>query len=186
MSDFTAPGVAASNRLEDAVDEYRDAIAQDPDLAGLGDEEVSSDLDDLRAELNADVSPTTSIPVLGRPGYAVRFRTDFTGRDLDLLRKRAKDRKMSDGIDGVKFASLLLAFTAQGITRAGAELSEQLGTTAPVTFTTREFQELMGTTTADTTVRKFYGLEGHVDAAARRLMTEAGWGDEVDAMDPTE
>ena len=173
-SEFTAPGTPT-------VDDV------DPDLAGIGDDEQeASDLDALRAELNAEVAPTTTIPVAGRPGYAVRFRTNFTGRDLDSLRKKAKDKRMVDGIDGVRFASLLLAFSCQGITRNGRELAEDLDLNAPATFTTRELQELLGTTTADATVRKLYGLEGHVDAAARRLMTEAGWGDEVDALDPTE
>lgn len=157
----------------------------DPDLA-LDDDTASSDLDDLKAELTAVVAPTTTIPVLGRPAYAVRFRTDFTGKDLDGLRKKAKDKRMTDGVDGVRFASLLLALTCQGITRNGRELSEDLGTSAPVTFTTPELQELLGTANADTTVRALYGLEGHVDSAARRLMVEAGWGDEVDALDPTQ
>ena len=158
----------------------------DPDLALDGDDEAGSDLDDLRAELTAAITPTTTIPVPGRPRYAVRFRTDFTGKDLDGLRKKAKDKRMSGGVDGVRFASLLLALTCQGITRDGVELSEQLGVSGPVTFTTRELQELLGTPNADSTVRALYGLEGHVDSAARRLMVEAGWGDEVDAMDPTE
>lgn len=176
-SEFTAPGTPTAADLERV----------DPDLEGLGtDEEPRSDLDDLRAELNAAVTPTTVIPVPGRPAYAVRFRTDFTGQDLDSLRKRAKSKRMSDGIDGVKFAALLLAFTCQGITRNGRELAEELELDKPVTFVTRELQELIGTASADATVRKFYGLEGHVDSAARRLMVEAGWGDEVDALDPTE
>ena len=172
-SEFTAPGTPRET---------------DPDLDALerDDEDVRSDLDDLRAELNATVAPTTTIPVTGRPGYAVRFRTDFTGKDLDKLRKQAKDKRMVDGIDGVRFASLLLAFTCQGITRHGRELAEDLELNKPVTFVTRELQELLGTVNADETVRKLYGLEGHVDATARRLMAEAGWGDEVDALDPTE
>lgn len=184
-SDFTAGRPDADELYDRTTAAGKLATTGDPDLDDL-DNEASTDLDDLAAELNADVAPTTTIAVTGRPGYAVRFRTDFTGKDLDSLRKRAKNKRMSDGIDGIKFAALLLAFTCQGITRAGRELAEDLDTKGPVTFTTRELQELIGTADADSTVRKFYGLEGHVDAAARRLMVEAGWGDEVDAMDPTE
>ena len=163
---------------------------RDPDLDTLDQGEDRSDLDDLTAELTATVAPTTTIPVLGRAGYAVRFRTDFTGRDLDALRKKARNKRFTDGVDGIRFAALLLAFACQGITRNGRELGEDLNVDGPVTFTTAELQQLIGTdrdpNPADATVRKFYGLEGHVDSAARRLMTEAGWGDEVDAMDPTE
>lgn len=178
MSEFTAPGVRDV-----------DPFAGDPDLSDVGAEEVS-DLDDLRseieAEVNESVSPVTVIPVLGRPRYTVRFRTDFTGQDIDSLRKRARNKRMSEGIDGVKFAALLLAFACKGILRDGEEMSGSLGVDQPVVFTTTEFQAILGTGNADETVRKFYGLEGHVDAAARRLMAEAGWGEEFDALDPTE
>lgn len=178
------PSDFATGQLDDSPRAMLDETYRDPDLDGLGDDVEPSDLSDLRAELNAEVAPTTVIRVDGRPKYAVQFRTDFTAKDLDSLRKRAKNKRMSDGIDGVKFAALLLAFTCQAIRRDGADLD--LGTDKAVTFTTREFQELIGTADADSTVRKFYGLEGHVDAAARRLMAEAGWGDEADLADPTE
>lgn len=157
----------------------------DPDLDDLDTGDVD-DLTDLRAELNADVSPTVTLDVTGRPGWQITYRVDFTGRDVDLLRKKAKDRKFADGVDGVRFAALLLGLTCQGIHRTGKDLPGALGVDGPVLFTTPALQDLLGTSNADTTVRKLYGLEGHVDAAARRLMAEAGWGDEADLADPTE
>lgn len=174
-SEFTAPGTPSLD----------DVIGSDPDLEGIGQDDPT-DLDAIAAELNAAVAPSTTIPVLGRPDYAVRFRTDFTGNDLDSLRKRSRNKRMTDGIDGIKFSALLLAFTCQGITRKGRGLEEDLGADRAITFVSTELKELLGNPgmSADDTVRKFYGLEGHVDATARRLMVEAGWGDEVDA-DPT-
>lgn len=163
-----------------------DAPLGDPDLDALDDSEEPSDLDDLRAELNAEVAPSTVLKVEGRPGYAVRCRINFTGKDIDGLRRQAKDKRFADGVDGVKFAALLLAVTCQGITRNGKPLEDSLGVDGPITFTSRELQELLGTPDANSTVRKLYGLEGHVDAAARRLMAEAGWGDEADLADPTD
>lgn len=157
----------------------------DPDLDGLealGSE--GNDLDDLRSELTSKVVETTTIPVTGRPGYAVRCRLDFTSRDLDNLRKRCKDKRFVDKIDGIKFAALLLALTTVAVVRHGKDL--ELDGTSPVTFTSPELQGLYGTPDAQSTVRAFYGLEGHVDAASRTLMGEAGWGDEVYAADPTE
>lgn len=179
--DFTAPGTP--------VDTIADRLTVDPDLDNLHlDQPEPSDLDDLRAELTAQVAPSTVIKVLGRPRYAVRFRTDFTGKDLDNLRKRAKDKRYKDGVDGIRFASLLLALTCEAILRDGKPLD--LDGTSPVTFTSRELQDLLGTAgnpnPADATVRALYGLEGHVNAAAEKLMTEAGWGDEADVADPTE
>lgn len=177
--DFTAPGYR-----DDTLDDAR--VRVDPDLDALGDDvEDTSDLDDLRAELTAQVAATVTLAVDGRPGYAVTYRTDFTARDVDSIRKRSKDRKFTDGVDGIKFAALLLAFACQGVHRGKGDLAAALGVDR-VTFTTRELQDLMGTADANSTVRRFYGLEGHVEAAARRLMVEAGWGDEADLADPTE
>lgn len=171
MPDFTAPGTPD-------LDEH-----VDPDLGDL-DRDEPSDLDNIADELTAQVTPTTDIKVTGRPGYAVRCRLDFTGRDLDSLRKRAKDKKFVDGIDGVKFGALLLALTCTAIIRNGVEL--ELDGVAPQTFTSKQLQELYGTTSAVDTARKFYALDGHLDAAARKLMDVAGWGDEADEADPTE
>lgn len=157
----------------------------DPDLDGLdaiGSE--PTDLDSIEAELTAKVAETTVINVLGRPGYAVRCRTDFTSRDLDNLRKRCKDKRFVDKIDGIKFAALLLAFTAVAIVRHGKDL--ELDGASPVTFTSPELQTLYRTPDAQATVRAFYGAEGHIDAASRKLLEEAGWGDEADTADPTE
>lgn len=177
--DFTAPA-ARDGRLDE------DLIG-DPDLDGLGDDvEEGSDLDDLRQELTAKVAETVTLAVEGRPGYSVTYRVDFTARDVESIRKRAKDRKFTDGIDGIKFAALLLAFACRGITRKAGDLGAALGVDGPVTFTTRELQGLIGTHDANSTVRAFYGLEGHVEGSAKRLLVEAGWGDEADLADPTE
>lgn len=158
-------------------------VTGDPDLDELTLGEDVNDYDSLDDELTAITDLTTVIEVPKRPGYGVRCRTDFTGLDIDLIRKKCRDKKFSDGVDGVKFASLTLASFAVAIIRNGEEFT--LDGEGPITFVSKPLQERMGTTTADATVRKFYGLEGHVDAAGRRLMNEAGYGDEVYAVDPT-
>jgi hypothetical protein len=184
--DFDAPGTPDLDETPGAPSLSRaDTADADPDLAVLGDVgQDDSDLASIEAELAAAVTPTTIIKVEGRPGWSVRYRTDFTGKDLDGLRKNAKDRRFADGVDGIKFAALLLALTCQGIRRHGQDL--ELDGASPVTFTSPELQSLLGTRDANSTVRKLYGLEGHVDAAARKLMAEAGWGDEADLADPTD
>lgn len=155
----------------------------DPDLAGLDELDEASDFDELRAELAAAVTATVTLPVDGRPGWAVRYRADFTGANVDAFRKRAKDRKFVDGVDGIKFAAILLASQAVAIVRRGKDVELE---GKPATFQSRDFMDLVGGSGAVDTVRKFYGLDGHVDAAARALMVEAGWGDEVSAADPTD
>lgn len=177
--DFTAPGL-----LDDSNRGHLDETYRDPDLDNLHlDDAQDNDLDDLRAELTAKVAESTTIEVLGRPGYAVRCRVDFTGKDLDLLNKRARDKRFAGGVDGIKFASLVLAFTCLAIVRQGKDL--ELEGTSPITFTSPELQRLLGTDSADATVRALFGLEGHIDAATKRLLDEAGWGDEAYAADPT-
>lgn len=157
----------------------------DPDLEAPGAlEETSTDEDDLRAELTADLIPTVTIPVPGRPRYSVTYRIDLiTGKYLDKLRKRAKDKSYTDGIDGVRFASIGLAELCTAINRDDAPL-ELDGTVA--TFTHRAFQDLIGAPSALPALHKLYGgREGNIDAAMRKLMDEAGWGDDAVSVDPT-
>lgn len=157
-----------------------DVLDSDPDLEPV---EHDSDLDQLRKELLAEVADTVTIDVPGRPGWQAVYTTAITGEQLDKWRKGARDRKRSDGIDGVKFAGILLANTNAGIIRKGTPV--QLDGEA-ATVRHPEFLELLGATGAVDAVRKLYGLDGHVDAAARAVMQAAGWGDELgDTADPT-
>lgn len=155
----------------------------DPDLAGLDLGAEDSDLDQLDEELGAIADTSTVLEVPLRPGYSIRCRTDFTGADLEKLRKAARDKRYADGLDGIKFAALLIAANTTAILRQGEPLA--LDGVSPVTFTTPELRARYGTANAADTVRAFFGREGHVDAAARRLTTEAGWGDDLYAVDPT-
>jgi hypothetical protein len=165
--------------------EFTDPAANlDPDLGDLELGTEDSDYDQLDDELTVIVEATTLIEVPKRPGYAIRCRTDYTGLDVELIRKKCRDKKFADGIDGVKFASLLLASTCVAVVRNGADL--ELDGESPITFVSKPLQTRMGTTTAADTVLKFYVREGHVDAAAGRLSREAGWGDEVYTADPTQ
>lgn len=154
----------------------------DPDLAPV-ELDSGSDLEDLRAELTAEVeSATEPLVVPARPRYSVVYSTDVEGRELDAYRKRAKDRKRVDGIDGVRFASLLLANKCLAIHRNGEPLVLD-GEVA--TFRHPELLELIGAAGAAEAVVKLYGRDGDVDAAARRVMTDAGWGDDAVDADPT-
>lgn len=178
MPDFTAGPPELDPERFDHLDRR-----PDPDLDVLA-QGGDSELDDLRAELTAALVDTTTIEVPGRPGYAVRCRLDFTGRDLDLLRKRARDKKFTDGIDGIRFACLTIASYCTSIVRNGEPLD--LGDGKAVNFTHPEFQGLYGTTDAVSTVRALFVREGHIDAAVKRLLEEAGWGDEAYTVDPTQ
>lgn len=152
----------------------------------------SSDLDDLRAELvdqpaaqeAADGDDFVTVPVTTRPGWAIVCRLDFTGRDLDRWRKAARDKRFEDKLDGIKFAALLLGATTVTLLRDGKPV-QQDGEPIDLPFQHRAIMGLYGARTVDDTVRAFFRREGVLDAAARRVTTEAGWGDEVYATDPT-
>lgn len=153
-----------------------DIPAGHPSAVELEAEDLS-DLDTLRADLAADVKlPDVTIPVETRPGYAVRYRLDVSQQQLDAWRKLAKDRKRDGGIASERFSALILANTCTAIVRAGKVVTED---GEPITFRSREFLELTGSARAADGVGKFYGLDAHVDAAARRVLVDAGWGDEA-------
>ncbi|MEG1971247.1 MAG: hypothetical protein RR101_14140 [Burkholderiaceae bacterium] len=173
---FTSPGLNT------------DRFGDDADLADLNTTTLDSDLAVIAAEFADDDKPdVATIPLDHRPGYSVVFSLDFTGRDLDTLRKRSKDKRFVDNMDGIKFAALLLGLTCVDILRNGQPLGDALGVDGPVTFATPEVQDLTGTRgSVDATVRKMLKRESGVETVSRRLMTEAGWGDEAYAQDPTD
>jgi hypothetical protein len=168
VSDFTAPGTIVD---PDPIN--------DPDLS-VGAE--ASDLQALADELAPTITEPVDVEVPLRPGYALRCRTDFTGKDLDKWRKAARDKGFVEGIDGVKFSALILGATTVAVLKNGRPITSQ---GSDVTFATAEFRGMLGTRDVETSVRKMFGQEGHVDGAARRLLTEAGWGEEVYSVDPT-
>jgi hypothetical protein len=146
----------------------------DPDTVGIAE---LDDLEQLREDLGREVElPEVTLPVGTRPGYAVRYRTDVSQGQLDAWRKAAKDRRRADGFAGERFASLILANTCQAIVRGGRVVTED---GEPVTFRSREFLDLTGVNRAADAVQKFYGADAHVDSAARSVLLEAGWGDDV-------
>lgn len=136
-----------------------------------------SDLDllgrDLAEKVTAEV---TTLPVPTRNGYSVRYSTDIGQGELDAWRKRSKDKRRTDGVASERFAALILANKATAIVRAGRELTED---GEPLTFRSSEVLALVHAQSAADAVAKFYGGDAYVDQAARSLLSEAGWGDDV-------
>ncbi len=166
------------------------ALAATPDFTGDPDldpglnpaPEETSDLEDLREELRSAVVSTIVLAVQGRPKYAVEYRLDFTGKQVDHWRRLSKNKHYVDGMDGIKFASLVLASNCTAIHRDGAPLI--VGGEVQ-TFTSKAFQEVLGVDRAVEAVRALYGLDGHVAGAGTKVMSEAGYGDEAEVADPT-
>lgn len=181
--------VAAQLGRQQSPDDVDRALGLDDPQLGA-DEDDNSDLDAIRRELvEGGGVDTKLLEVDGRPGYAVEFRLNFTSKDVDVIRKAAHDRSFADKVDGIKFAALLLAKTCVGIHRHGSPIPLESGRTA--TFTEPEFLDLLKRdderqpVKAVDGVKRFYVLEGRIEAHAKTLMELAGWGDEARESDPT-
>lgn len=171
-----------------------DPIEGDPDLGDLSvpaleDNEPGNDLQAIAAELAAETGTRPStINIDGRPGWSATYRTDFTLKDVELLRAKSKDRAFKESkVDPAKMAGLLLATTCTAIQRGGRNI--ELDGKCPVTFGSPEFQDAMGTRGLGVlgTIRKVFGQsDPRIIAVSDKLMSEAGWDDEATLADPTE
>jgi hypothetical protein len=168
------------------------------DRLGLTDspEDDPTDLAAIAAELAKPVETdeddrplTITLDVEMRPGWSVEYDITFTSRDVAKIRRNCKDREFEDGIDGVKFSSLLLAKTSRQVFTQGRPVPLESGRAA--TFVEPEFLDLFkrdtdrGPIKAVDGVQRLYVLEGHVEGAAKALMRAAGWGDDARESGPT-
>lgn len=160
----------------------------DPDLApvaldgDLAAPKARTMLDELRAELAAEVEVEDfRLDVPERPGYAVVYAADVTYDELTAWRKRAKDTSKPGGINELRLSTIILANKAVDLIRQG----EPTG----LTFRDPALVELLGAGSATDAVRRLYGLDGHVNAAALAVLQASGFGDELaeagDDADPT-
>lgn len=159
---------------------WTDDTAADPTLAEAASSIPDlSDLDALAAELGGALErETLSLIVEGRPGWVSIHRLDYTARDVDRLRSSAKDKKFSDGIDGVKFSALLLGLTCIGFERNGDPFNDTDGTA--LTYASKTLQGSLGTRDVHSTVLRVWGgQEPRIDAAAKKVLEAAGWGDDA-------
>lgn len=146
--------------------------------------EPGSPLGDIRAELTAEESEDEgffSLPVPKRPGYTVRFSTDFPfERWKEAQNKgRSKQPGQKAQIDPVKASAWVLQELCRGIFRHGEEV---LLDGKPLVFASRSFIDLYGAKTVNQALRRFYMKDGHLMNAADRVLEEAGYGD-VDFSD---
>ena len=156
----------------------------DDDGPTLEVEGVASDLTRLKADLESETRTDVLLAVPGRPLYSARFRTDVSGDEIDRWRKSAKSKRHVDGIDSVKFAGLILANTCLEVIRDGEVLTDSEGD--PITFRSVElWKGTLEAATAASGVLKFYGRDGHANAASNTVLGESGWGEDLLPLDPT-
>jgi hypothetical protein len=141
-------------------------------------------LDRLRKELTKKVERSrVQIEVPERPGVTVEVSPNITQHQMRAWRRQSGEGT-KNGFDPTKFACIVLGHTCTGIYIDGEEAFNEDG--APLTFASPEILEMTSTTrpTPDC-VQAFFGLDPHVESAALAVMDAAGYGDDVEAVDPT-
>jgi len=141
-------------------------------------------LDRLRKELSKKVErPEVQIEVPERPGVTVRVTPNITQHQMRAWRRQSGEGT-KNGFDPTKFACTVLGHTCTGIFIDGEEATNEDG--APLTFASPEILDMTGTTRPiPDCVQAFFGIDPHVESAALAVMDAAGYGDDVEAVDPT-
>ena len=141
-------------------------------------------LDQLKAVVSKKVErPEVQIDVPERPGVTLLISPNVSQHQLKSWRKNAgEDSK--NGMDTVKFAAYVVGHTTRAIMMNGETVRDAQG--YEVNFASPDILEMTQTRRpVPDCVIAFFGIEPHVEAAAVAIMEAAGYGDSIDAVDPT-
>lgn len=148
----------------------------DPDLESNGE----TSLLDLLKDISAPVEPDPILlPVRTRDGYAVRYSLVIDADRLKIWNRQATSQGKTDEI---KFASIVLANLCVGLVKNGVDLVDNGD---PVTFAHPFIWNSYGVDNVAAAVRKFYGLDTYLASTCNSLLGEAGVGEDVIPLDPT-
>lgn len=138
----------------------------------------------LRTELSKKVERAeVQIEVPERPGVTVIVSPNITQHQMRAWRRQSGEGT-KNGFDPTKFACTVLGHTCRGIIMDGEEVFSEEG--SPLTFASPEILEMTNTTRpVPECVQAFFGLDPHVESAALAIMDAAGYGDDVETVDPT-
>lgn len=156
--------------------------------AGILDEGLSGKepgLEDLAAELGEELKvEDIFIPVPRREGYELRFKGTLDGELFNKWARASVDRKAVGGIDELKLSLLVIANVNNGIRRHGAMVTAD---GVELTVRSHGFLDIMKEGRPQDAIRKLFGSDGHVMAAAREVLSELGYGEDLvsAAKDPT-
>lgn len=142
---------------------------------------TGSPLESLREAMKKKIEkePIT-LRVPQRPNVAITFDTNL---DIALLNRWSRSSQKAGDLAMLNFSTLVLANQMRGMNYGGEEVLTQEG--HRITFTSPLLKEFLGmpdTATRIEVFRTLYGLDGHINATANQIVTEAGFG-EVDLED---
>lgn len=150
----------------------------------LSSMESNNVLNKLKAVVQKRVErQTVEINVPEREGVSLLISPNITQNQLKAWRRNAGEDSKT-GLDTVKFACAVVGHTTTSILIDGQVAVDDGG--RELTFASPEILEMTGTTRPlPDCVKAFFGTEPHIEAAAVAIMEAAGYGDTVDAVDPT-
>ena len=174
--------------MDTRTNENNDNVISVP--ATTSDKKVAKDapklsiLDQLKEEISKEVTrPDIEIEVPERAGVSVRFSPNITNEQLKAWRRNSTNRK-TDELDSIKFSCYVVGQTIEGIYFNDELVQNSNGNV--VTFASPEILEMTNTTRPlPDAIRAFYATDPHLESVAIKILDYAGYGDEVEAEDPT-
>ena len=141
-------------------------------------------LDQLKEEISKEVTrPDIEIAVPEREGVSLRFSPNINNEQLKAWRRNSTNRK-TDELDSIKFSCYVVGQTLTGIYFNDELVEDQNGNI--VTFASPEVLEMTNTTRPlPDAIREFFAVDPHLESAAIKILDYAGYGDDLDAEDPT-
>jgi hypothetical protein len=123
------------------------------------------------------------IPVPERPGVSVKVSPNITQSQMKNWRKNAGEDSRN-GLDGTKFACLVIGHTTVGIYIDDEEVLDESGNY--LNFAHPLILEMTETTRpVPDAVRALFSVDPHIESAALAILDAAGYSDTVAAVDPT-
>lgn len=141
-------------------------------------------LDQLKKIISKSVTrPDIFIAVPDRPGVSLRISPNVTQGQLRSWRKSAgEDTK--NGLNTLKFSAHVIAATTTGILLNEEFITDSNGT--ELTFGSPEIMAMTNTNRPHPDcVVAFFGTEPHVEAVTVVIIESAGYGDQIETLDPT-
>lgn len=137
----------------------------------------------LRERLEKKVeNAEVQLEVPKRPGVTILISPNLDQPDLKKWRRQAGEGTKKD-FDANKFARIIVAQTCRGFFLDGEEVLDEDDN--PVTFASPFVIEWLDAFDPHDAVKKLYVLDPHLEAAAGAILDQAGYGDEVNVVDPT-
>jgi hypothetical protein len=140
-------------------------------------------LEQLTEAVTADVSRDDIIvPVPARPGVTLRVSPNITDTQIKAWRRNSGANSKT-GMDAIKFGAYVIGNTTKAILINNEEVTED---GEPINFASDAIATMTGEARwLPEGIRAFFGIDPHIETAAILIMEEAGYGDEIEAQDPT-